>query len=74
MNTASQRTRGPSRPPLSRKSRRQQSIRTAEGAEKNYQRYLALARAEALSGDRIAAENYFQHAEHFFRAMRQGHA
>jgi hypothetical protein len=28
-----------------------------------------LARAEALTGDRIVAENYFQHAEHYFRSM-----
>jgi hypothetical protein len=39
--------------------------------QRSYERYLALARAEALTGDRIAAENYFQHAEHYFRAMRE---
>jgi hypothetical protein len=39
--------------------------------ERSYERYLTLARAEALTGDRIAAENYFQHAEHYFRAMRE---
>ena len=39
--------------------------------ERSYERYLSLARAEALTGDRIAAENYFQHAEHYFRAMRE---
>jgi hypothetical protein len=38
---------------------------------RSYERYLVLARAEALTGDRIAAENYFQHAEHYFRAMRE---
>ncbi|WP_420836237.1 DUF4167 domain-containing protein [Bradyrhizobium valentinum] len=43
--------------------------KNAQSAEKNYERYLALARAEALRGDRIAAENYFQHAEHYFRSM-----
>jgi hypothetical protein len=43
--------------------------RNAQNARKNYERYLALARAEALAGDRIAAENYFQHAEHYFRSM-----
>ncbi|WP_338026026.1 DUF4167 domain-containing protein [Bradyrhizobium algeriense] len=43
--------------------------KNAQSAEKNYERYLALARAEALKGDRIAAENYFQHAEHYFRSM-----
>jgi hypothetical protein len=45
--------------------------KNAQSAEKNYERYLALARAEALRGDRIAAENYFQHAEHYFRSMSQ---
>lgn len=38
---------------------------------RSYERYLSLARAEALAGDRIVAENYFQHAEHYFRAMRE---
>jgi hypothetical protein len=41
----------------------------AQNAQRNYERYLALARAEALTGDRIVAENYFQHAEHYFRSM-----
>lgn len=40
-------------------------------AQQNYERYLALARAQALTGDRIAAENYFQHAEHYLRSMRE---
>jgi hypothetical protein len=43
--------------------------KNTQSAEKNYERYLALAQAEALRGDRIAAENYFQHAEHYFRSM-----
>jgi len=56
-----------------RKNRPSGSDRPREGnsqnAERNYQRYLALARTEALSGDPIAAENYLQHAEHYFRSM-----
>jgi hypothetical protein len=44
---------------------------TPQDAQKNYERYLALARAEALNGDRIAAENYFQHAEHYLRSMHE---
>ena len=40
-------------------------------AQGNYERYLALARAEALGGDQVAAENYLQHAEHYFRSMHQ---
>jgi hypothetical protein len=43
--------------------------RNVQNAQRNYERYLALARAEALTGDRIVAENYFQHAEHYFRSM-----
>jgi hypothetical protein len=43
--------------------------RNAQNAQRNYERYLALARAEALTGDRILAENYSQHAEHYFRSM-----
>jgi uncharacterized protein DUF4167 len=36
-------------------------------ARSNYDRYMALAQAELQAGDRIAAENYYQHAEHYFR-------
>jgi hypothetical protein len=43
--------------------------RSPQHAQRNYERYLALARAEALAGDRIVAENYFQHAEHYFRSL-----
>ena len=43
--------------------------KSVQNAQQNYERYLALARAQALSGDPIAAENYFQHAEHYFRLM-----
>jgi hypothetical protein len=43
--------------------------RNTQNAQRNYERYLALARAEALRGDRIVAENYFQHAEHYFRSI-----
>lgn len=36
----------------------------------NYERYLTLARAKALAGDRIEAERYYQHAEHYLRLIR----
>jgi len=39
-------------------------------AQRTYQRYLALARAAASTGDMIEMENYYQHAEHYFRVMR----
>src|SRR5271156_2994164 len=34
-----------------------------------FERYVALAREAITSGDRIAAENLYQHAEHYFRVM-----
>jgi hypothetical protein len=36
-------------------------------AQQICQRYLELAREATASGDRIAAENLYQHAEHYFR-------
>jgi hypothetical protein len=44
-----------------------------QNARQNYERYLALARAQTLTGDHVAAENYFQHAEHYLRSMRETH-
>ncbi|MBY5535531.1 DUF4167 domain-containing protein [Rhizobium leguminosarum] len=46
----------------------QRSSRVAGNAKQHYEHYLALAREKALSGDRIEAENYYQHAEHYFRS------
>jgi hypothetical protein len=43
--------------------------RGPQNAKRNYERYLALAQAQAQAGDRIGAENYYQHAEHYFRSM-----
>ncbi len=43
--------------------------RGSQNAQRNYERYLALARAQAQSGDIVGAENYYQHAEHYFRSM-----
>ena len=39
-------------------------------AEQNYERYSALARKASSRGDRVAMENFYQHAEHYFRVMR----
>jgi len=41
-----------------------------------FERYVALAREAWTSGDRVAAENLYQHAEHYFRVMNaanEGH-
>jgi hypothetical protein len=42
---------------------------SSQNAQRSYERYLELARAEALSGNLIGAENYYQHAEHYLRSM-----
>lgn len=34
-----------------------------------YERYCQLARDASSAGDRVAAENYLQHAEHYYRIM-----
>ena len=41
----------------------------SQSAQRSYERYLALAQEEARSGNIVAAENYYQHAEHYFRLM-----
>lgn len=39
-----------------------------------YEKYLTLARDAASSGDRVMAENYLQHAEHYYRLMAAAQA
>jgi uncharacterized protein DUF4167 len=41
----------------------------SQSPQRQYERYLALAQAEARTGNLIGAENYYQHAEHYFRSM-----
>jgi hypothetical protein len=41
----------------------------SQSAQRSYERYLALAQEEARSGNVVGAENYYQHAEHYFRVM-----
>ena len=36
-----------------------------------FERYVALTREAAISGDPVAAENFHQHAEHYFRVSRE---
>jgi hypothetical protein len=40
-----------------------------QSPQKQYERYIALARSQALTGDTVGAENYYQHAEHHFRSI-----
>jgi len=45
------------------------NVKIRGNAYQVFERYLALAREAQSAGDRIAAENFFQHAEHYFRVM-----
>jgi Domain of unknown function (DUF4167) len=45
-------------------------LQNPQNAQRNYERYLSLARAEAQIGNTVGAENYYQYAEHYFRSMR----
>jgi len=40
-------------------------------ANQVFDKYIALARDATAAGDRIAAEGYFQHAEHYFRVYTE---
>ncbi len=43
------------------------NVKIRGSAHQIFERYVALAREAERSGDRIAAENLYQHAEHNFR-------
>src|SRR5512146_184003 len=45
------------------------NVKIRGNAYQVFERYVALAREAQASGDRVAAENLYQHAEHYFRIM-----
>ena len=46
-----------------------QDARVRGNAYQVLEKYLALARDAHSGGDRVAAENYLQHAEHYYRVI-----
>jgi hypothetical protein len=46
-------------------------VRVRGNAFQILEKYVALARDAHASGDRIAAENYYQHAEHYYRLINE---
>ncbi|SRR5258708_14846097 len=51
-------------------------VRIRGNAYQVLEKYLAMARDATAAGDRISAENFYQHAEHYFRlinANSEGH-
>jgi hypothetical protein len=59
----------PSRPKRWTPDTGRPNANVSASAQRNYERYLALAQEEARSGNVVGAENYYQHAEHFYRSM-----
>lgn len=45
-------------------------VKVRGSAQTIYEKYQQLARDAQTSGDRVLAENYLQHAEHYFRIFR----
>ncbi|MGH7093407.1 MAG: DUF4167 domain-containing protein [Stellaceae bacterium] len=45
------------------------AVKIRGNAYQVFERYVAMAREAAVGGDRVAAENLYQHAEHYFRMM-----
>jgi hypothetical protein len=44
-------------------------IRIRGNAHQVLEKYLAMARDATSQGDRVSAENFYQHAEHYFRVI-----
>jgi hypothetical protein len=47
-----------------------EGVKVRGAAQGVYEKYQQLARDATSSGDRVLAENYLQHAEHYFRVLR----
>ena len=47
-----------------------EGVKVRGNAQTVFERYQQLARDAASSGDRVLAENFLQHAEHYFRLIR----
>jgi hypothetical protein len=45
------------------------AVKIRGNAYQVFERYVAMAREAVVSGDRVAAENLYQHAEHYYRVM-----
>lgn len=71
-NNAKSKNRRAQRPPANRPAgggangRQQQPA----NAKQRYERYMALAKAAEQAGDPIQSENFYQHAEHYLRTMK----
>ncbi len=51
--------------------RQRRRSKSSNSPQNRFERYVALAQAEALAGDAVASESHYQRAEHFFRMMNK---
>ncbi len=51
--------------------RQQPQSEPAIDPRRNYARYVALPREAATAGDAVQTEHWYQHAEHYFRMMKE---
>ena len=63
-------SRSPSRLKLLNSGVKRARPHSSAHPKSSYERYLALARAAAASGDAVESENYLQHADHYFRLLK----
>ena len=60
-----------SRRPSSKPRQPQTDTNTTANAKRKYEHYMALARDAASTSNAIEIENFYQHAEHYLRQMRE---
>lgn len=65
MNHSTDKSRG-----MQQRQGRQRQTGPVANARANYERYSALARESVQVGDAVQTENWYQHADHYFRMMR----
>lgn len=72
-NPRRSRGRGPHKPHMQTRSQGfdggGSDTRVRGNAYQVLEKYLAMAREANTAGDRVAAENYLQHAEHYYRVI-----
>ena len=51
--------------------RQQRERGPATDPRRNFERFVAMAREAATAGDAVQTEHWYQHAEHYFRMMKE---
>jgi hypothetical protein len=57
--------------PAPNSSRPQANTTAVAHAKQSYERFMALGRAAAMTGDAVETENFYQHAEHYLRLLKE---